>query len=343
MATKTLTALKVAQLKHATFLLGLPSAGTKSELITSLTRHIGLHVGAEPAESNRILSVDMGIRNLAYCVVTTTPPSNNENQHSGTEDQPPTALHVSTWSKTDLLQPDPINDTDPETKNKTSSRTALTNDPFTPSHLSRTAYTITRKFLSHSPSTILIERQRFRSGSGAAIQEWTVRVNMLESMLWACLRTLGQQRSTDRDSSDQPELHEVNPARVANFWVPAKDVPLRRTAALFQDDAGEKAETLMEVVGKKTRKIQKKDKINIVRSWLEGSEDVALTFEGEAAITARRFNGEKSTRTTTSTQDAAGIGKLDDLADCLLQAAAWARWQENRRIFAQLVEERSAG
>ncbi|KAK4575374.1 hypothetical protein LTR86_001228 [Recurvomyces mirabilis] len=331
MALAILTALKAAQLKHAAFLLGLPSVGTKSELVTVLVRQADSSQ-AHPEDCRRILSVDMGIRNLAYCVVNAIPASSNRRN-----DRLSTNLHISAWSKTDLLEVSPgmkasansKDDPDPDQKVV---KKKSNNDAFTPSQMSKTAYQITQKLLDHKPDSILIERQRFRSGGGSAIQEWTVRVNMLESMLWACLQTLQEQKS----SSGFPTMHEVNPARVANFWVPIAPVPLRPSHTLFDATP---SKVTADNAGSSRKKVQKKDKINVVRSWLEGSGDVKLTFEGEAAAMADHFRSTKGRGSAKSTD----IGKLDDLADCLLQAAAWARWEENRRAFVELLAKHAVG
>ncbi|KAK3673719.1 hypothetical protein LTR78_006272 [Recurvomyces mirabilis] len=330
MAAATLTALKAAQLKHATFLLGLPSIGTKSELVTVLARQADSSQ-ARSENSQRILSVDMGIRNLAYCVVDTVPAWS---KHRNAE--PSTYLHISAWSKTDLLKASPGSKASAKSKNDAEPSQEVgkktSNEAFTPSQMSKTAYQITQKLIAHKPDSILIERQRFRSGGGSAIQEWTVRVNMLESMLWACLQTLQMQKS----SSGFPTIHEVNPARVANFWVPSAPVLLRPSRTLFDATP---SKVTAENDGSSRKKVQKKDKINVVRSWLGCSGDVKLTFEGEAAAMADHFRSNTGRGSAKSTD----IGKLDDLADCLLQAAAWARWEENRRAFVELLAKHAAG
>ncbi|KAL9016391.1 MAG: hypothetical protein Q9185_006262 [Variospora sp. 1 TL-2023] len=68
---------------------------------------------------------------------------------------------------------------------------------------------------SGAKSTLIsnIHEARFRSMGGSSVQEWTLRVNMFEAMLYAVLQTLratGQWRG---------EVLPVEPSKVARFWV----------------------------------------------------------------------------------------------------------------------------
>ena len=74
-----------------------------------------------------------------------------------------------------------------------------------------------------------------------------------------------------------------------------------------------------------SRKVTKKDRIAILRAWMAGDADVAFDFQGQAAEVSNVFQS-----TARRKKDVDTIGKLDDLCDCLLQAVAWARWQENQ-------------
>lgn len=180
---------------------------------------------------------------------------------------------------------------------------------------------------------VLIERQRYRSGSSAAIQEWTVRVNMLEAMLHAVFCCLHGKKS--------PVAESVSPSRVTRFWVDrvgekfleAQKKPERRKKKEVQgEELGEELGVEgAEVVIKreKTYRKTKLAKVSLVKEWLRSGGVVKVGKDAKGV--AADFEPAKGRRKSKSVSG----GKLDDLADCLLQGMAWIRWEENRRRFAE--------
>ena len=338
------TGLKAAQLKQAAFLMGLPTAGTKSELESVILNR--LNVPALLPKPTRIVSIDMGIKNLGVCALETTSPVKSAVQ----SDNQKSKLKVLDWKRLNVLehlsqQPIAIHGSDQDVPTKarrkraSSPSSTLSPAAFTPSSLSKTALALTKNILeNYKPTHILIERQRFRSGGAAAVQEWTLRVNMLESMIWACLETLRSISKSDGLARDV-QVHEVSPARVAKFWClgplgAGTIVPL----GLFNE--GRKEGENAKGVETAKAKIEKKDKIAVVRSWLGQNGDrkrdktVHLDFSDEAREVADSFLSD----TEGGRKRKQANGKLDDLADSLLQGAAWVRWEENRqRILSHLT------
>lgn len=329
---RVLSFLKAKQLQHVAFLTGMPSTGTKAHIIEQL--HGSLQHAQMPHKKTRILSVDMGIRNLAYCVIDV--PSHRRASNG--------KMHVQAWKRLDLLGkmrpavavplPESASGDDAEGKPDIVAQ-AILKSSFTPSVMSKVAFQVAQDFLAHKPDIILIERQRFRSGGGSAIQEWTIRVNTLESMLWACFETLKNAHiNTGKDSF--PVVHEVAPKRVAGFWTAPPEAQLYSREFLASDFS---PPVLKAPSGKtKAASTGKKEKIAVLRSWLDGSGGVSLDFSPETQRTAAAFTTELKRRRAKKS-DAANADmtieretKLDDLADCVLQGAAWVRWEENRRV-----------
>lgn len=275
----------------------------------------------------------MGIRNFGLCVLEA--PSLTEPAATSHALKLPTKLKIIAWKKVDVLGQ--LSPKGPNATPAKRGRAPIDASVFTPSLLSKTARSITQDLLAtYNPSHILVERQRFRSGGASAVQEWTLRVNMLESMIWASLETL---RSVQK-SNVFPQAHEVSPARVANFWCP--DAIEERTAiddTLF-------ANPLRAVTAPKERKkIEKKDKIAVVRSWLAAIKapkstaiDVQLELSPDVLAIANDFdNTTTDGRRRSKDENGSSGSKLDDLADCLLQGAAWVRWEENRQRLYRLL------
>lgn len=150
---------------------------------------------------------------------------------------------------------------------------------------------------------------------GSSVQEWTLRVNMFESMLYAVLQTysaLGLWHGS---------VYSVAPAKVNSFWL-GKVLDLEDSSA----EAG-----LTMVIGKEKKKKEgnkksarsKVAKIELVERWLR---EGGIEFMGEAKEVGRRYLDKRGFKRGGGED----IGKLDDLADCLLQGVAWIRWEENR-------------
>ena len=331
-----LLSLQSKQLKLLAMLTGRSGASTKSSIAENLDRGICAVDGVSVRQ--RILSIDMGIKNLAYCVLE---PDMNTKDIS--------TYKIIDWKRLNLLAPtvpttaidvsqnDPeVPDSDTEADLDTADTSSIslnqgTKNLFTPSKIAPLAFQLSQTLLRYNPTTIVIERQRFRSGGGSAVQEWTLRVNMLEAMLWACFATTkslpGQQkRDVDFD------VKEMNPSRIAAFW-------LAQPYMSGGVDAVVKGDGLSETTGTEARTtssvMDKKVKIRLVSSWIEegvivGSEEVSNVIDGfrnpsESTLPGRR-KGDS-------------LGKKDDLADCLVQGVTAARWHRNTLALRDILDK----
>ena len=124
---------------------------------------------------------------------------------------------------------------------------------------------------------------------------------MFEAMLHAVLHTL---RAHGIWAGD---VYAVEPGRVQAFWLGENDLK----------SGNSNGGRVMK--GPRKAKQGKEEKIKLVGRWVEEGGVVAL--EGRAEETGMGF----------VTKGKSGVGKKDDLADCLVQGMAWVRWEENRR------------
>ena len=315
-----LSTCKIAQLKALATAIGVNSSGTKPILIAALREHIPLPAFGNHGETqsgtkdgHHVISIDMGIRNLAYCrmVVPKRTPSVDRTSRKTKPYGPPTIYE---WTRIAIFN---------DRRSVSAYNDVKSKEAFDPVTYARHAHDLVSSLLKHRPlnvaTHILIERQRFRSMGGSSVQEWTLRVNMFEAMIYAVLKTFSEQLGW------YGSVHPVMPAKVWKFWL------------------GDAQNTLEQGSGPKSAK-NKSAKINLVTQWLQ-LEDCRKRFrlEGQAADLGRAFLEKKRGRTRPSQKrvqlDDQGkdvdvsveTGKLDDLADCLLQGMAWTQWEENKQ------------
>jgi len=152
----------------------------------------------------------------------------------------------------------------------------------------------------YEPDTILIERQRYRSAGGAAIQEWTVRVNMLESMFHAVLHTLRAQGGKVKEF----DVFSVSPRRITGFWLADLDEKLNARETKLK-------------------------KISVAKDILKGDQvGVNVEIAGQAKEVADALVGDTGRN--------ASMKKVDDVADSMLQGLGWWKWHINR---LEMIEE----
>ena len=309
----------------------------------------------------------MGIQNLAFAHLRVPNPALKYQKHgSGAQELPKLTdwrrLAVSEISSVDL-----VSETGPASANSlftalSYSQEQKAKDAFSPDVYAANAYTLITALLStYKPTHVLIERQRFRSGGGSAVQEWTLRVGVFEGMLYAILHALRQERGGYLASL---QVHGVEPKRVVGYW--------------SEIDGAETAEAGASEKKKGSAREVKKAKIDLVGKWLahsfkmrekagsvsnsaiitsktesgvigevlglDGSETMSINPGAPAEQLAvayvqkwQKQNGNK--KRSSAEAKASEIGKLDDLADCLLQGVTWYEWQVMReRLFREGFE-----
>lgn len=286
----------------------------------------------------RILSIDMGYRNLAYCLL-------ELHSSAKTIQVLPTIRAWQRLSMSDIRSapaPELLADVPPAglDTSETLASKVVTKEIFDPPTLSAIAHTLLRKhLLTLSPTIILIERQRFRSMGGASVLEWTIRVNMLENILHAVLYTLKAEGLWDG------EVRCILPGRVGPFWVGEMDaennkLALNEREALSEEDFMGGGRKMTKPSRAKAAKAHNKGlKMDLVRSWLEAGDVLTLGTEAVQSMADaykekwdRGPGGRKKISTEPSKEvKKEEISKLDDLADCLLQGMAWMKWEENKK------------
>ncbi|KAI1373809.1 Ydc2-catalyt-domain-containing protein [Hypoxylon crocopeplum] len=318
MPATILPKFKSTQLKQLAFLCGVKSSGRKSELVERLAT-VANSRPTEPSskQGQLILSVDLGIRNLGYSLLSPAAPLLAPGHLSSADDlRRPPRIHLHAWQRRELVEQSADGRNDPE--------------QFSPASLAiATDRLVRRDLLPLKPTHLLIERQRWRSGGAAAIQEWTLRVNTLEAMLHASLRTLRELGHWNG------EIMSVPPDRVTRFW---PSPPLASGEAAPKTRTRRPAKAVVAKVGKEAKSQQnsKKHKIGVLANWLlqKDGNEVVLPANRDTEDAIKHFRtrlaGVRRSRLTDDLVRDVGPRKLDDLTDSLLQGVAWLKWEENK-------------
>ena len=296
---------KLKQLEAIARATGLNSSGTKPLLISHLQD--GLSQPQRRKSDYKIISIDMGIRNLAYCHLALPPSWLHPQEDPKPETPPPPITPTLThWSRINVSSP---LTTTPQPK-----------ESFTPTTYAPHAHTfLTTHILPHNPTHILIERQRFRSMGGSAVQEWTLRVNMFEAMLYAVLHTWAAEGRWGG------EVVPVLPSKVGRYWLlgdAGEDDGMKKKAGKRGNEGAERS---------------KARKMGIVRDMVRNGSGVVL--EGQAEEMGGLVSGKAEGKKKKKADKGQGLGKFDDLADCLLQGLAWVKWEENKRLVWEMGKE----
>lgn len=348
--------LKVKTLQLIARFTGLNSAGTKRAIIDTLLLGLGKdgldishklqhsqltqnfqhdNTGEASLCPQRVLSIDMGVQNLAYCELEVIPAKAISTRTALRDLQP--WLKVRDWKRlpmeeipqlTLLQNEDVAQDAGLAANFVRSDDTDLSSLKSQVSWHSSSMATRAFHLLHHlvfskpvgeRPDAILIERQRWRTGGASAVQEWTVRVNTFEAMLWATATTARMQGLWSG------QLHGIDPAKVSSWWL----------EKLAPDESLEEAP-------KKVKQIEgKKMKVQIVRDWLARGDMVSEVGSSESAKWVWQAFAKKLVQGRRKAEDVASgsskkQNKLDDVADCLLQGVAFLQWEQNKRKLIEL-------
>jgi cruciform cutting endonuclease 1 len=317
-----LEALTLKKLHRLAVLIGSPCSGTKAVRIQGI-KSAKSSLASDDVDGPRwqelsLLSIDMGIRNLAFAHlkvrVQDQTSANGFLQYSDFRLEDWRRVSVSRSSKEMQTKLHPKVESERPT---TIERHSVDKESFEPIEYAKHAYELIETMLRvYKPTHVLIERQRFRSGGGSAVQEWSIRVGVFEGMLYSVLRTMTELQKR------QLEVVPMQPTWVNRYWLEGRVQSLEADKTKLNGRDVKKAK--IDIVG------------NMLESESSGSElsvGVQLNqFKDHFLGVWRKEKRSKVSKMATLE----GITKLDDLSDCLLQGLAWIEWHNNRACLEAL-------
>ncbi|RAO64122.1 uncharacterized protein BHQ10_000134 [Talaromyces amestolkiae] len=316
-----LSTLKATQLRSLARETGIPNSGRKDELrqrlndvfLTSVflddgaSRHQARPRKKDEGKGLSVLSIDMGIQNLAFAhLIVRAPETVLETRDADKKQKGLVTLNA--WHRIGVQElgagspaPGPATqDADTEVKLKSllppsafrtftsttknqaleefdaieeelpTMKIAAANKNFEPDTLSHNAFVLLSSLLqAYKPTHILIERQRFRSGGQSAVLEWSLRVGVFEGMLHAVLRTMRELARVDKSRSCEEKDFQVHPISPARIMQFWDE----SKSSIEGDDSSEKGK------GQSQRGV-KKQKMDIVGHLLSASSSSDLGKRG---------------------------------------------------------------
>jgi cruciform cutting endonuclease 1 len=316
-AKSWLEELTLPKLHRLATALGTPCSGTKTARIDGIKQAL-TDINQHGTEKGHIslLSIDMGIRNLAFAHLQ-APFLRNDSKGGALYGQPT----LTAWRKTAVSVPPDALDLSllgPGTTQATASDNAKSSksakESFEPKEFAEHAYTLCNQLLeAYTPTHILIERQRFRSGGQSAVLEWAIRVGVFEGMLYSAFAAISRERNLDL------VIEPMQPPQVNRYWL---------------GDNGSIPELTQ---AKLTGREVKRAKIDVVGKMLQGKTlEMRIGKDAKPLVDEFVARCKKASKKTLRGEPAKEILKLDDLSDSLLQGLAFLHWQNHRDRVAVL-------
>ncbi|KAL2142817.1 hypothetical protein VTI28DRAFT_711 [Corynascus sepedonium] len=331
MTNKPLLSETALALRNLCASCGLPKTGPKRVLVQRLRRAAKQFQPVPPAA--RILSIDLGIRNFAFSLLSPVSPPRTSSSTQVPNEPLNSPVHLHAWHRLDLTLPDAKGlernaarkAAEPALKEGVSEEEEKEGeegdkeDAYSPTALAAlTAHLVRARLLPLRPTHVLIERQRFRTGGAAAVFEWTLRVNSLEAMLHAAFAALLRRKTWSPDAAGSGvgdvregeggwdgEVYSVLPRAVAGYLFPADDAVAASTsgAEVTGETNGEKREGRKAGKAGAAYQLLKREKVAMLARYLtdqgliipEGAQTEEMVRLFIAGVEKRR-DGKKKRR-----------------------------------------------
>ncbi|KAF9210020.1 hypothetical protein BGZ59_009855 [Podila verticillata] len=178
-------------------------------------------------------------------------------------------------------------------------------------------------FNSEQIEGVIVERQRFRTGGMHAVLDATFKCGVVEGMIhtWLAIWEKGRLPGILDNKRKDVTIESISPRAVGTWWSIGSGTRSSGDDSSTEASMGSASE--VETIAKYATK--KKQSRAIVDGWIQQLED-----KEESKTRTRDINHPFRVSCSPDIREWYRLErKRDDLSDCLLQAVAWYEWREH--------------